>query len=72
MRYIAVLRTLTLSQMASRVLRKASIPCEVVKAKSGTGSEGCSWGVAFDEKRIYDVKMALSAAGIFEQSIERE
>ena len=72
MRYIAVFGTQTLTQRASRALRKSNIPSEIVKIDTAISKNGCSWGVAFDEEHLYEVKMVLSQSGILEEQIIRE
>ncbi len=72
MRYIAVFGTQTLTQRANRALRQSSIPSEIVKIDTSLSRSGCSWGVAFDEGRLYEVKMVLSSAGVSEKEIIRE
>lgn len=72
MRYIAVFPTLTLAQKASRLLRSESIAAEVVKVDSSRTRRGCSWGVAFDESKIYSVRMAFSNNSLAEREIIKE
>lgn len=72
MRYIAVFPTLTQSQKAQRTLSRAIIPCETVKVDSARTRRGCSWGVAFQEAQLYNVKIVLENAGIREREIIRE
>ena len=72
MRYIAVFPTLTLAQKASRLLRSESIAAEVVKVDSSHTRRGCSWGVAFDESKIYSVRMAFSNNSLAEREIIKE
>lgn len=72
MRYIAVFPTLTLAQKAVRVLKSANIASEVVKVDSTRTRRGCSWGVAFDESKIYSVRMTFSNNSIAEREIIKE
>ena len=72
MRYIAVFPTITLAQKAARVLKNDGIPCEVVKVDSSRTRRGCSWGVAFDDGKIYSVRMVLSNHSIAEREIIKE
>ncbi len=72
MRYIAVFPTLTLAQKASRVLRNENIAAEVVKVDSSKTRRGCSWGVAFDENSLLNVRMVFSNKSIAEREIIKE
>ena len=72
MRYIAVFPTLTLAQKAARVLKKENIASEVVKVDSTRTRRGCSWGIAFDESKLYGVRMAFSNNSIAEREIIKE
>ena len=72
MRYIAVFPTITLAQKAARVLKNDGISCEVVKVDSSRTRRGCSWGVAFDDGKIYSVRMVLSNNSIAEREIIKE
>ncbi len=72
MRYIAVFPTLTLAQKAQRVLRSENVAAEVVKVDSSRTRRGCSWGVAFDESMMYNVRMIFSNQSIAEREIIRE
>ena len=72
MRYIAVFPTLTLAQKAVRVLKSENIASEVVKVDSSRTWRGCSWGVAFDESKIYSVRMTFSNNSIAEREIIKE
>jgi hypothetical protein len=72
MRYIAVFPTLTLAQKAVRVLKSENIASEVVKVDSTRTRRGCSWGVAFDEGKIYSVRMAFSNNNVAEREIIKE
>ena len=72
MRYIAVFPTLTLAQKAQRVLRNESVTAEVIKVDSSRTRRGCSWGVAFDENSLYNVRMIFSNRSITEREIIKE
>lgn len=72
MRYIAVFPTLTLAQKAARVLKSENIASEVVKVDSTRTRRGCSWGVAFNESKIYSVRMIFSNNSIAEREIIKE
>jgi hypothetical protein len=72
MRYIAVFPTITLAQKAVRVLKSENIASEVVKVDSTRTRRGCSWGVAFDEGKIYSVRMAFSNNNVAEREIIKE
>ena len=72
MRYIAVFPTLTLAQKAVRVLKKENIASEVIKVDSTRTRRGCSWGVAFDESKIYSVRMVFSNNSVAEREIIKE
>ena len=72
MRYIAVFPTLTLAQKAARVLKKENIASEVVKVDSTRTRRGCSWGIAFDESKLYGVRMIFSNNSIAEREIIKE
>lgn len=72
MRYIAVFPTLTLAQKAQRALRSENIAAETVKVDSSKTRRGCSWGVAFDENTLYNVRMIFSNRSIAEREIIKE
>ena len=72
MRYIAVFPTLTLAQKAVRVLKSENIASEVIKVDSTRTRRGCSWGVAFDESKIFSVRMIFSNNSIPEREIIKE
>ena len=72
MRYIAVFPTLTLAQKAARVLKSENIAAEVIKVDSTRTRRGCSWGVAFDESRLFAVRMAFSNNSLAEREIIKE
>lgn len=72
MRYIAVFPTLTLAQKAVRVLKNENIASEVIKVDSTRTRRGCSWGVAFDESKIYSVRMVFSNNSVAEREIIKE
>lgn len=72
MRYIAVFPTLTLAQKAARVLKSETIASEVVKVDSTRTRRGCSWGIAFDENKLFGVRMAFSNHSIAEREIIKE
>ena len=72
MRYIAVFPTITLAQKAVRVLKNDGIPSEVVKVDSSRTRRGCSWGAAFDDSKIYSVRMVFSNNSITEREIIKE
>lgn len=72
MRYIAVFPTLTLAQKAQRALRSENVAAEVVKVDSSRTRRGCSWGVAFDEGKMYNVRMIFSNKSIAEREIIKE
>ena len=72
MRYIAVFPTLTLAQKAARVLKSENISAEVVKVDSTRTRRGCSWGVAFDEGKLFSVRMAFSNNSLAEREIIKE
>ena len=72
MRYIAVFPTLTLAQKAVRVLKNENIASEVIKVDSTRTRRGCSWGVAFDESKIFSVRMVFSNNSIAEREIIKE
>lgn len=72
MRYIAVFPTLTLTQKAARVLKGENIPVEIVKVDSTRTRRGCSWGVAFDESKLFGVRMAFSNNSVAEREIIKE
>ena len=72
MRYIAVFPTLTLAQTAVRVLKSENIASEVIKVDSTRTRRGCSWGVAFDESKIFSVRMIFSNNSIPEREIIKE
>ena len=72
MRYIAVFPTLTLAQRAARVLKNEQIAADVIKVDSTRTRRGCSWGVAFDESKIFSVRMAFSNNSVAEREIIKE
>ena len=72
MRYIAVFPTLTLAQKAVRVLKNENIASEVIKVDSTRTRRGCSWGVAFDESKIYSGRMVFSNNSVAEREIIKE
>lgn len=72
MRYIAVFPTLTLAQKAGRALRNENVAADVVKVDSSKTRRGCSWGVAFDESKMYNVRMIFSNKSIAEREIIKE
>ncbi len=72
MRYIAVFPTLTLAQKAARVLKNEQIAADVVKVDSTRTRRGCSWGVAFDESKLFSVRMAFSNNSVAEREIIKE
>lgn len=72
MRYIAVFPTLTLAQKAARVLNNEKIAADVIKVDSTRTRRGCSWGVVFDESKIFGVRMVFSNNSIAEREIIKE
>ncbi len=72
MRYMAVFPTLTLAQKAARVLKNEKIAADVIKVDSTRTRRGCSWGVAFDESKLFSVRMAFSNNSVAEREIIKE
>lgn len=72
MRYIAVFPTLTLAQKAARVLKNEQIAADVIKVDSTRTRRGCSWGVAFDESKLFGVRMTFSNNSVAEREIIKE
>ena len=72
MRYIAVFPTLTQAQKAARVLKNEKIAGDVIKVDSTRTRRGCSWGVAFDERKLFAVRMAFSNNSLAEREIIKE
>jgi hypothetical protein len=54
------------------VLKNEKIAADVIKVDSTRTRRGCSWGVAFDESKLFAVRMAFSNNSVAEREIIKE
>ena len=68
---VAVIGSVTRAIRARDILRAAGVGCEVVKAESGKGENGCVYGVACSCLWGGQIQGILQRAGVRISSFER-
>ena len=71
MHYILMLRSLTASQKAARLLERAGIFAVVAKAPQTANPEGCTYGVKIGAGNLDRAQALLRSAGITAEKIIR-
>ncbi|MBR5491183.1 MAG: DUF3343 domain-containing protein [Oscillospiraceae bacterium] len=62
--YIIMCRTITYAQRAQRLLDRAGIRANIVKAPQGLTSEGCSYGIRVSKAKGHRATEIMRGAGI--------